>query len=138
MAFNLEAQDPSETLPENVRLGSLDGLIGHKIIATIDDCAGVKARGGEALIVTETGCWLVLAAGGDADSFYISVEHGRSWCGPDAISDYASADQMLHAGLITRAQRDYLRTEEQRREDERNAKRAAALRAELARLEGSK
>jgi hypothetical protein len=98
----------------------------------------VKARGGEALIVTETGCWLVLAAGGDADSFYISVEHGRSWCGPDAISDYASADQMLHAGLITRAQRDYLRTEEQRREDERNAKRAAALRAELARLEGSK
>ena len=138
MEFNLEAQDPGETLPENVRLGALGELIGHKIIATIDDCAGRNARGGEALIVTETGCWLVLATGGCDDSSYISVEHGRSRGVPDTISDYAPANQLLMAGLITRAQRDHLRVAEQRREEEKKARLAAALRAELAKLEGAK
>lgn len=138
MEFKLEAQGPSETLPENVRLGALGELIGHKIIATIRDCAGRKARSGDVLIVTETGCWMVLATGGCADSSYISVEHGQPWGDPDTIGDYASANQLLMAGLITRAQRDHLRIEEQRREEEKKARRAAALRAELARLEGSK
>ena len=136
MTFNLEAFDPDEALPQNARLDDPEALIGHKVVAVVEDCAGRLARGGELLIVTETGCWIVLAPKGDGGELLIMTERGRGWPA-ESISDYASADQMLRAGLITQAQRDYLRAEEKKREDARKAKRAAALREELARLEGS-
>lgn len=137
MTFNLEAFDPDEALPQNARLDDPEDLIGHKVVAVVEDCAGRLARGGELLIVTETGCWIVLAPKGDGDEMLIMTERGRHWAGAESITDYASADQMLSAGLITQAQRDYLRAEEKKREDAQKAKRAAALREELARLEGS-
>ena len=137
MTFKLEAFDPDEVLPQNVRLDGPENLIGHKIVAVVEDCAGRKAGGGELLIVTETGCWLILAPGDDGESPQIVTERGKSWASTETISDYATAIQMLQAGLITNAQYDYLRAEEKKREDEKKARRAAALRAELKKLEGS-
>ncbi len=139
MTFQLEAYDHEEALPQNVRLDGTEDLVGHKILAVIEDCAGEKAREGEMMIVTETGCWIVLRperGGYEDDSCQILV--ARSWQIPstETIHDYASASQMLSEGLITKAQFDFLRAEEKKRDDEKKAKRAAALRAELERIEG--
>lgn len=140
MTFQLEAFNPDEALPENARLNEPEDLVGHKIVAVIYDCVGRQAAGGEMLIVTETGCWIVLAPTNDPEYPAIVVDRGYAWPtleSAESIIDYASADQLLRARLITKAQRDYLRAEEQKREDEKKAKRAAALRAELAKLESA-
>ncbi|MCK2097248.1 hypothetical protein [Thauera aromatica] len=138
MEFNLEPC-ADEALPENQRLAAAEDLVGHRITAVIPDCSGPKARGGEMLIVTETGCWLVLRPDDDGDGPYITVAgaHAFSRTDAEALSDFATAGELLAAGLITKAQHDYLRAEEKRQEDDRNALRAAALRAELAKLEGA-
>ena len=137
MTFELEAYDPDDALPHDMRLDYAQDLVGHKISAVITECAGAKADGSEVLIVTETGCWIVLASTDDPEWPTVIVERGKSWMHNETISEYASADQMLQTGLITQAQRDYLRAEEKKREDEKKAKRAAALRAELAKLENA-
>lgn len=135
MTFTLEPPT-DDALPENTRLEFLEDLIGHTIAAIIDDCAGQEALGGEILFATETGCWIVIEPRGDDENPYIAVRHARQTPDTEAVADYASADQLLQAGLITQAQRDYLRAEEERTEAARKARRAAALREELERLEG--
>lgn len=135
MTFTLEPPT-DDALPENTRLDYLEDLAGHTIAAIIDDGAGPKADGGEILFVTETGCWIVLEPRGDDENPYIAVRHARQTPDAETVADYASANQLLQAGLISQAQRDYLRAEEERTEAARNARRAAALRAELERLEG--
>ena len=47
MTFNLEAFDPDEALPQNARLDDPEDLIGHKVVAVVEDCAGRLALGGE-------------------------------------------------------------------------------------------
>lgn len=135
MTFHLEPPT-DDALPENTRLQCLEDLVGHTIAAIIDDCAGPDAQGGEILFVTETGCWIVIEPQGDEENPYILIRRSRSFPDAETVADYASADQLLQAGLITQAQRDYLRAEEERTEAARKARRAAALRAELERLEG--
>ncbi len=141
MTFKLEAYDPEEALPQNARLDGTEDLVGHKILAVIEDCAGEKAREGEMMIVTETGCWIVLrpeSGGYEDDPCQILVARERQIPSTETIHDYATASQMLSAGLIAKAQFDFLREQEKKREDEKKARRAAALRAELERLEGVK
>ncbi len=135
MTFHLEPPT-DDALPENTRLQCLEDLAGHTIAAIIDDCAGPKAGGNETLFVTETGCWIVLEPNGDWDSAHIFIKRGHDFPDTETVADYASADQLLQAGLITQAQRDHLRAEEERKEAARKERRAAALREELERLEG--
>lgn len=65
-----------------------------------------------------------------------SAEHAAQW-----IRSLGETNREQLAGIVaaieTLAQRDYLRAEEKKREDEKKAKRAAALRAELAKLENA-
>ena len=107
MTFKLEAYDPEEALPQNARLDGTEDLVGHKILAVIEYCAGEKAREGEMMIVTETGCWIVLrpeSGGYEDDPCQILVARERQIPSTETIPSRANENIATTESSLWRAQ----------------------------------
>lgn len=124
-----------EPLPSNSRLQNMEELIGHEVRAMFDDTRGIYGHAA-LVIVTATGCWLVLDIEGyGLDDAYVTAERDYS-ATPVELIGYVPSDQLLAANCITDAEYRRLKAlEEQHAETERQRK-ANQLRRQLAELEG--
>jgi hypothetical protein len=137
MSTDLLGDPLPEPLPANQQLTDVDQLQGHSILAVFDLPNGRYQA--DLVIVTESGCWLVMNAevdgcGEDAASIAV-VRHRGYTTNQRDLSDYVSANELLRAGVINTGEHARLRAMEQEREAAKNAETAARLRAQLARLE---
>ena len=123
-------------LDQDIQLRDWKDLVGHTIKAVIDDPLG--KRDAQVVIVTETGCWMALDAEGGYHDEAPTIEVLPSFYGGSDVplSDYISAGDAFHNGLINPATYELMRVkEEEEREAEKKAK-ADRLRKMLAELEG--
>lgn len=143
-AFELGSYE-DQTLAHNVRLNSLGALVGHTITHVFEDLCDTEEPG-QAVLVTATGCWIVLDA---EDSGYsdeepvlkvVSDGEGSFWWrrrGRTAnLSDYVEPQFLFEAGLINEGELNLLKAQRRAKEEAKREKEAANLRAQLARLEG--
>lgn len=123
------------SLDQEIQLRNIDDLVGHTIKAVIEHPMGKRQV--DLVIVTETGCWLALKAEGGSYDEAPTIETEPYYGGTDIpLSDYLSAIDALHHGLINQATFDLLRAKElEEKEAEKKAK-ADRLRRQLAELEG--
>lgn len=140
-AFELEAYD-DETLKSNQRLEDLQDIEGHVIAKVFMHCSE-RDDSGEVVLVTENGCWIVIAPHVDdfnegyADIRVIRQQHHRRHrLGRDErLSDFIAPDEVFDAGLCSAGERDALNAERRARQAREREARAAQLKAELAQLE---
>lgn len=121
-------------LDENIRLTSLEELVGHTIKAAIESPNGEYCDGREIVLVTETGCFMVL----DVDNGYSPEESSIRIVYPSRprlLKDYLSPQDLLHDGLINHAEYALLKVQDDARLVEENKVKAARLRKELQELE---
>lgn len=125
------------SLDQDIQLRSLDDLAGHTVKAVIEHPSGKRQV--DVVIVTETGCWLALKADGGSYDEAPTIEVEPSYYGASDIplSDYLSAGDAFHNGLINQPTYEILRAKE--RDEAEAAKKAKAdrLRKQLAELEGN-
>lgn len=136
-AFALESYE-NKVLPEGIQLFNLEDLADHTIKVVITDPNGEKQC--HAIFVTETDCWLALAAGcedyGDDHTQRLEV-CGNHWNNSiQTLSQYLSVQDMRHFNLATPAQLDALQVIEDEKKANQKAEQAARLRKRLAELEG--
>lgn len=128
-AFALESYSAPSPLPHDKQLTRESELVGHTIAAMVmEPCGAVNA---DVVIVTETGCWLVIVAEVDDDEPILNVNTSTV----RVLRDYLSAGDMLSAGLILEGEFDAIRTAEMERERIVKQQRARNLRQEADRLE---
>ena len=141
-AFELESYD-DETLPHNKRLESFEDLVGHTITHVFDDCWEQEGNG-ETVLVTETGCWIVLEAEGDGDTraeIKVATDKEYSWQRSQRgraalLSDYVQPGDLFHARLCTSGELELLKQQQAKKTAVERAKQAEVLRKQLAALEG--
>lgn len=143
-SFELETYE-DQTLAHNARLNELQNLVGHTVTHVFDRC---QERGdtSELLLVTETGCWIVLEAKTDDwdkeyNTICVVADHElssarRQLRRPELISDYISPEELFEAGLCGLGERDQLIAQKKALNDKAREEKAARLRAELTKLEG--
>ena len=121
-------------LDENIQLTRLEELVGHTIKAAIESPNGKYCDGSEIVLVTETGCFMVL----DVDNGYSPEESSIRIVYPSRtrlLKDYLSPQDLLHDGLISHAEYALLKVQDDARLVEENKVKAARLRKELQELE---
>lgn len=120
-----------EPLPANQHLHWHE-LVGHTIKAVIEDPAGIKEA--DVLIITETNCFLpVRAIPEDQDTASISTGQGF-FSSPSALSEWASARELLDAGAINAGEYQALKEAEDRRKAEAKARQIKLTEERLAKL----
>lgn len=131
-AFALEMQDAPRT---GERLHDLKDLVGETILGAFD-----ATTDGEFVLVTENKNWIVIDA---EDSFgrdeapTLVVKPPRYYgTKDDVLSDYVSPRDLLAAGVINSAVYQELQAQADKAAAEERERKAASLRAALARLEG--
>lgn len=136
--FDLESYEDT-SLKHFEELHDTDELLGHTIKAVITDPAGEYCDGTELVIVTETGCWVVI----EAESSYCHDEapsvqiRSKPWNNEKrSLSDFLSAADMRLAGLCTDSDYELLKKSEIERKQRKDTARAEVLRKQLAELEG--
>ena len=137
--FELEPCE-NETLPTGKRLHEPEALVGHTIKAVVQHPIGRLGDWTNMVVVTETLCWLTVAGEMSGccseDGTQLSFSGQKYRSETEALSDYLSAHELLHIGLISKGQFDALQELEAKRITKENAQKANALRAQLAELEG--
>ena len=123
-----------EPLPEGQQFSQWESLVGHTIRAAIEDPNGREHA--DFVIVTETNCWLALAAEtdgcGDDDTKAVII--GKGYGAPKVLSDYVSATMLSVHNCVSPAEFAALHEIEVQRKAKWDAARAARLRAEADRL----
>lgn len=136
--FQLTHPEPPAPLPRDIRLTNIEDLVGHTITAVIDAPRGARVSI-DALIVTETGCWMTLEARPDDDEHaHLVTSTGRSYLKDelqDALVNFASPDELQAAGLISAAQAAALTEQLEAERQKERARRVLALRAQADRIE---
>ena len=137
--FELESYEDT-TLPEGKRLLTEEDLVGHTIKAVVRHPMGRLGEQADMVLVTETLCWMVLETEDShscEERASITVSGRRyGYSTNETLFDYLGASEMYRYGLVSDALRDALLEIEAAAEEEKNKKKANALRAELAKLEG--
>ena len=136
-AFALQSYE-DKTLPEGEQLFSLESLVGHTIRAVVT-CPNGELQC-QAVLVTETDCWLAL----DAEMAGCCPEDGVDVkvCGDhwrpksQTLSQYLSVEDMRFSNLATPAQLAGLQAIADQKAAAEKAEKAARLRKQLAQLEG--
>jgi hypothetical protein len=124
------------SLDQDIQIRDLDDLVGHTIKAVIQSPAGKRQV--DVVIVTETGCWLALSAeGGSFDEAPTIETHPTYYGGFDIpLSEYLSAGDALHNGLINQATYELMREREAQERDAEKKTKLDRLRKQIADLEG--
>lgn len=124
------------SLDQDIQIRDLQDLVGHTIKAVIEQTVG--KREADVVIVTETGCYLVLNAEGGTYDEEPTIEVEPSFYGGSDIplGDYISAGEAFHSGLINQTVYEYLRAKEIEEAEAQKKKKADQLRKMLAELEG--
>lgn len=124
-----------EPLPSNSRLIDEAELVGHEIRAMFVQVRGTLGYP-NTVIVTATGCWLVLGiSGSDLDDAYIKVDTGDIWREPVELIGYVPADDLLDANCVTDAEYRRLKALEDQQMAKATEREAERLRKRLAELE---
>lgn len=140
--FELQSYE-DESLPIGERFTGTSQLVGHTIKAVSDCAVGRLADGSELVIVTETGCWLVLrpeAGYTCEDGADITVVSDRLARRGEAelLSDYLTADEMRRLGLANTGEYAAIKAKEDELKNAERQRKADILRKELAALEAGK
>lgn len=132
-AFELEMQEPPR---QGERLTNWKDLEGETILAVFED---YETKDGETVFVTDTLCWLVIAAENDGycgeDDLSIHVIDDQFGKQPKMLSDFVHADFLFEKGCITHAAHAELKAREEAAKAASTKERINRLRAEAARLE---
>lgn len=122
-------------LDQDCQIRDWNGLVGHTIKAVINPTG---KREVSVILITETGCWMALdATGGSYDEKPIIEIDPPNWGQPEiALSEYLTAADAFHAGLINAPTYELLREKEVAEEKAKNKAMADRLRKQLAALEG--
>ena len=146
-AFELESYDDT-SLPQGKQLHHDGELHGHTVILVDSLPQGEWGKGCGMVIVTETLCWMVLNTThtyscDEAASIEIESARQHGWNYEKnaprhvlTLHDYLGAETMLRHGLCSHAEFEVLERKEQAAKQEQKDSKAAALRKELAALEG--
>jgi hypothetical protein len=143
-AFELTG-DPQHQLPNGERLTGMDQLVGHTIKAAVGAPSGSYGGDDVAVILTATGCWIVLEArpdGLESVRCYVEVRQPSRFFGDahiresreESISDFLSPFDMLNAGLIDDVAYSHLLAREQAKTAKRSLAKADQLEREAAAL----
>ena len=99
-------------IDQEIQIRRLENLVGHTIKAVIENPSG--KRDVSAVLITETGCWLALDAdGGTCDEKpYVTVDPPYAGSSDVPLSEYLTAVDMMHAGLINLPTYELLRAKE--------------------------
>lgn len=89
-----------DPLPEGERFTELSQLVGHTVQAVFDNNYRLRGRGVEAVIVTQTKCWVPLSAEHDYESAFLRVVR----YGAHTLHDFVRAKDLLDTGCITQAE----------------------------------
>ena len=122
-------------LKKNRQLREWTDLTGHTIKSVIDYPCG--KRNVSAVIITETGCWMVLDTEGNAFYEKPLILVDPPYCGGQDIplDEYLSAREMLHAGLINDATYKVLDDKQRQEADRAKKAKVELLRKQLEELE---
>lgn len=122
-------------LPTNSRLIDEAELAGHEIRAMFIETRGTLGYP-STVIVTATGCWMVLGIGGsELDDAYIKVDTGDYHRQPSELIGYVPADELAAANCVTDAEYRRLKALEDQQKEEARQREAERLRERLAALE---
>lgn len=132
--FTLTPAEPNEPLPEGIRLNYEYELVGHKIIAVIDEGLSRLANGNEIVLITETRCFMVIGA--DRDGDHVWPQTLTDYGNHETLHDWVSSSSLLAAGVISAGEAELLRKAEEEREQQERQQEAERLRARLAVLLG--
>ena len=124
------------SLDQDIQIRDVQDLVGHTIKAVIEQTVG--KREADLVIVTETGCYLVLNAEGGTYDEEPTIEVEPSFYGGSDIplGEYLSAGDAFHSGLINKTTFELLRAKEIEEAEAEKKKKADKLRKQLAELEG--
>ena len=124
------------SLDQDIQIRDLQDLVGHTIKAVIEQTVG--KREADLVIVTETGCYLVLNAEGGTYDEEPTIEVEPSFYGGSDIplGDYISANEAFRSGLINYPTYELLEAKEIEAAQAEKKKKADYLRKQLAELEG--
>jgi hypothetical protein len=100
-----------DPLPENQEFRSWEQLVGHTIKAVIESPSGKRRC--DALIVTETRCYLaVIAEPEDDEVAHLTIPSNSYGSKESCLSDWASAQQLLRENCISKNEFDVMRAQE--------------------------
>ena len=126
----------TKAIDQDTQLRSLEHLVGHTIKAVIENPCG--KRDVSVVLITETGCWLALDTDGGThdEKPYVMVDPPYASSSDVPLSEYLTAVDMMHAGLVNQATYELLREKERAAQAAERKAEADRLRRKLQELEG--
>ena len=90
----------------------------------------MNGKGGCLVMVFESDCWAIVIVNNGNDDSSAEIEAGWHYLRNDDIKNYLEPDELVDAGLLTPAQRDFLVAENNRKKAEKLRKQAEKLLAQ--------
>lgn len=122
-------------MAETGQLHDWNDMEGKTVRVVIQTPTGRYGCNADVVIVFDDNTWAALRAMPDgSESAYLELNSRYGFCGHLGATDFLHPEELLTAGLVNEAQRDYLLAKEATEENARKAKRRDQLLAEAEKL----